>query len=131
MDDAGVSGLPDDLPRWSFGDSPELADALLALVREGRKTATCWAAAQMGPTVAGERSVVLDGAGRPALLVETLSCVAVRYCDVGPEFAALEGEGDLSLEHWRAAHRRYFTRAGVFAEDMELCCETFRVLEQF
>ena len=41
-----------DLPRWSFGDSPELADALLALVREGRKTATCWAAAQMGPSCA-------------------------------------------------------------------------------
>jgi uncharacterized protein YhfF len=130
VDDAGVTGLPDDLPRWSFGDSPELADELLALVRDGRKTATCWAVAQMGPTAPGERSVVLDGAGRPALLVETLSCVAMRYCDVGPAFAALEGEGDLSLDHWRAAHRRYFTRAGVFAEDMDLWCETFRVLER-
>jgi uncharacterized protein YhfF len=120
-----------DLPRWSFGDSPELADALLALVREGRKTATCWAAAQMGPSAAGERGIVLDGAGQPALLVETISCVAMRYCDVGADFAALEGEGDLSLDYWRAAHRRYFTRAGVFADDMDLWCETFRVLERF
>jgi uncharacterized protein YhfF len=125
-----MTGVPDDLPRWSFGDSPELADELLALVRDGRKTATCWAVAQMGPTEAGERSVVLDGAGRPALLVETLSCGAVRYCDVGPAFAALEGEGDLSLDHWRAAHRSYFTRAGVFAEDMNLWCEIFCVLER-
>jgi uncharacterized protein YhfF len=119
-----------DLPRWSFGDSPELADALLALVRDGRKTATCWAAAQLGPSMVGERSVVLDGAGRPALLVETLSCVAMRYCDVSPEFAAAEGEGDLSLDHWRAAHRRYFERAGVFTDDMDLWCETFRVVER-
>ena len=120
-----------DLPHWSFGDSAELADALLALVREGRKTATCWAAAQMGPSVAGERGIVLDGAGQPALLVETISCVATRYCDVGADFAALEGEGDLSLDYWRVAHRRYFTRAGVFAEDMDLWCETFRVVERF
>ena len=120
-----------DLPRWSFGDSPELADALLALVREGRKTATCWAAAQIGPSVAGERGIVLDGAGQPALLVETILCMAMRYCDVGADFAALEGEGDLSLDYWRAAHRRYFTRAGVFADDMDLWCETFRVLERF
>ena len=116
-----------EMPRWSFGDSPELADALLALAQQGRKTATCWASAQMGPSVAGERSIVPDGAGRPALLVETLSCESVRYCDVGPEFAAGEGEGDLSLDHWRAAHRRYCTRAGVFAEDLDLWCETFRV----
>ena len=118
------------LPRWSFGDSPELADALLALVHGGRKTATCWAAAQMGPSVAGEQSIVLDGAGQPALLVETVSCVSIRYCDVSADFAALEGEGDLSLEYWRGAHSRYFTRAGVFSEDMDLWCETFRVVER-
>ncbi len=85
----------------------------------------------MGPSVAGERGIVLDGAGQPALLVETILCVAMRYCDVGADFAAREGEGDLSLDYWRAAHRRYFTRAGVFADDMDLWCETFRVLERF
>jgi uncharacterized protein YhfF len=119
-----------DLPRWSFGDSPELADALLALVLDGRKTATCWAAAAIGPSAVGERSIVLDGAGQPAAVLETLSCQAVRFCDVEADFAAAEGEGDLSLDYWRAAHRRYFTRAGVFAEDMDLWCETFRVVER-
>jgi len=131
VDDAGVTGLPDDLPRWSFGDSPELADELLALVLLGRKTATCWAAAQMGPAAAGEQSIVLNGVGQPAALVETISCEEVRFCDMGADFAAAEGEGDLSLEHWREAHRRYFTRQGVFADDMVLWCETFRVVERF
>jgi uncharacterized protein YhfF len=123
-----VTEVPDDLPRWSFGDSPELADELLALVLLGRKTATCWAVAQMGPTVAGERSIILDGAGLPAALVETISCEAVRFCDVGADFAAAEGEGDLTLEHWRAAHQRYFTRQAVFAADMLLWCERFKLL---
>ena len=30
-----------DAPRWPFGDSPELADELLALVLAGGKRATC------------------------------------------------------------------------------------------
>lgn len=119
------------LPRWSFGDSPELADALLALVLDGRKTATCCAAAQMGPTDIGERSIILDGAGKPAVLIETIGCDAVRFCDVEAEFAAAEGEGDLSLGYWRDAHQRYFTRQAVFAPDMMLWCERFRVVARF
>lgn len=31
-----------DAPRWPFGDSPELADELLALVLAGGKRATCF-----------------------------------------------------------------------------------------
>jgi uncharacterized protein YhfF len=33
-----------DLKTFAFGDSPALADELLALVLAGKKTATCWAA---------------------------------------------------------------------------------------
>ena len=33
------------LPSFAFGDSPAMADELLHLVLNGRKTATCWAAA--------------------------------------------------------------------------------------
>jgi hypothetical protein len=49
------------------------------------------------------------------------------------EFAVSEGEGDRSLEYWREAQRRYFTRecqsAGrEFTEDMPVVCERFRVV---
>ncbi|WP_353217324.1 ASCH domain-containing protein [Sandarakinorhabdus sp.] len=96
----------------------------------GSKTATCWAAAHAGPATAHTRSIILDGAGRSAVVVETLSCKSVRFCDVDDAFAADEGEGDLSLAHWRDAHRRYFTRHGVFADDMMLWCERFRLVER-
>ena len=33
-----------DLETFSFGDGPALADELAAVVLDGRKTATCWAA---------------------------------------------------------------------------------------
>ena len=32
----------EELERFSFGDSSDLADSLLALVLSGEKTATCW-----------------------------------------------------------------------------------------
>jgi uncharacterized protein YhfF len=54
-----------------------------------------------------------------------------RYNEVDAAFAHEEGEGDRSLDHWRDAHRRYFTRMGRFSEDMMLMCERFRLVEVF
>lgn len=59
------------LERFAFGDSPEMADALLALVLTGSKTATCWPAHAYPPTTIGQRQIVLDGQGHPRALIET------------------------------------------------------------
>ena len=66
-----MTGLPDQYAnavQFTFGDSPELADELLALVRSGTKTATCGALEGYGDDepfpVVGRRDVVLDGKGR-------------------------------------------------------------------
>jgi uncharacterized protein YhfF len=34
------------LDQFPFGDGPELADELLALILAGKKTATCWSATE-------------------------------------------------------------------------------------
>ena len=52
------------------------------------------------------------------------------FNEVPADFAAREGEGDKTLDWWRDAHRRYFTRelkaAGLaFSEDMLVVCEEF------
>src|SRR5687767_7397746 len=47
-----------------FGDGPELADELLALILAGRKTATCWSAAEgLKGAAVGKPWAVKDGAG--------------------------------------------------------------------
>jgi uncharacterized protein YhfF len=117
------------LERFAFGDSPELADELAALVLAGPKRATCWAASDGPITEIGKRMVMLDGSGRPRAVLETVDLCQKRYNEVDADFARAEGEGDLSLQCWRDAHRRYFTRKGQFAEDMLLYCERFRVVE--
>ena len=118
---------------FAFGDSPELADELLALVLSGKKTATCGALRDYGgdepvPEV-GRRDVVLDGQGRRAAVIETVEAIHRRFDEVDAEFAAAEGEGDLSYEYWRKAHEAYFARNGGFSPDMILVCERFRVVE--
>ena len=120
-----------DAIQFSFGDSPELADELLALVLAGKKTATCGALRDYGPDrepmpEAGRRDVVINGAGEPACVIETLSVETMRFDDVDPDFTDREGEGDYAA--WREGHERYFARNGGFAPDMELVCETFRLV---
>ena len=117
------------LETFSFGDGPALADELAALVLAGRKTATCWAASQGLLTHVGKRMVMLDGAGRPRAVIETVELVERRFADVDAAFAHDEGEGDRSLAYWRRAHDTYFSRLGQFAPDMLLWCERFRLLE--
>ncbi|PSH67156.1 MULTISPECIES: ASCH domain-containing protein [Phyllobacterium] len=132
-----MSGLPDpyrDAVTFAFGDSPALADELLALVLAGKKTATCsalrdYASDSAGKPVVGRRDVVLDGAGKPAAVIETVEVSYRRFDEVDPAFARDEGEGDGTLEQWRHGHESYFRRNGGFSPDMDLLCERFRLVE--
>ena len=124
-----------DAPRWAFGDSPALADDLLALVLAGSKRATCNSVADaeargLMPTL-GEINVVLDGAGQPACTIETTGVDIMRFDAVDAAFAAEEGEGDRSLAFWRQAHQAYFQRQGTFAADMVVVCERFTLRDIF
>jgi uncharacterized protein YhfF len=119
------------LRAFAFGDGPELADELLGLVIKGIKTATCSTEDEPNTSTPGERWIVLDGHGEPRCVIETTEVSYRRFDDVDANFAFEEGEGDRSLDHWRKAHRAYFTRQGKFSEDMMLMCERFRLVEVF
>jgi len=117
------------LESFAFGDSPQLADQLLALVLEGKKRATCWALAEgLKGAEIGKCMVVRDGAGRPRAVLQTVELVQRRFDEVDEAFAFEEGEGDRSLAYWRAAHQGYFTRLKLYQPDMMLWCERFRLV---
>jgi uncharacterized protein YhfF len=124
-----------DAATFSFGDSPALADELLALVLAGSKTATCGALSSFAPggeamPVVGRRDVVLDGQGRRAAVIETVEVSICRFDEVDEKFAYDEGEGDRSHAYWRKAHEAYFERNGGFSPDMIVVCERFRLIER-
>ena len=100
---------------WHFGDSEKLARDLAALVLDGPKRATAgllWDAEadpNMMPML-GKCSLVTDHAGMPLLIIRTTQVDIRQYNEVDAAFAAAEGEGDGSLDYWRAAHWAYFSR---------------------
>ena len=119
---------------FTFGDSPEMADELLALVIAGTKTATCGAlrdypAGSSEMPVVGRRDVVMNGAGWSAAVIETLEVIICRFDEVDEAFARDEGEGFRTLADWRKGHQEYFERNGGFSPDMELVCERFSLVE--
>lgn len=117
----------------TFGDGRALSDTLLALIRAGRKTATCTALRDVEsgeepmPEV-GRRDIALDWGGRPALVLETVAVDIRRFDEVDEAFALAEGEND-DLAGWRRDHAGYFERNGGFEPSMRLVCERFQVVE--
>lgn len=121
-----------------YGDSEALSDELLALIRGGRKrggTSLFWAYAFEGVALprVGDLEVVLDHRGAVALVTRLVSVEVLSFGDVTAAQAAIEGEGDGSLAHWRDAHRSFFARecariGRVPADDMPVVFSAFELL---
>lgn len=123
---------------FSFGDSSEMADDLARLVMAGTKRATAglvWSYEESGKGVPkpGDLSIVTNSKGTPLCVIETLQVDILPFEAVTAEFAAVEGEGDGSLEYWRRVHLDYFTREcerakRQFTSEMPVACERFKVV---
>lgn len=124
-------------PAWSFGGDPGQADELLTLVLSGAKTATSSArrdydAEDEQLPEYGSLSIVVDSADRPRALLRTTDVRVVPFADVDAAHARAEGEGDGSLEHWRASHADFFAAHSTsdrgFDPSMLVVLEAFEVL---
>ncbi len=121
-----------------YGDSAALSESLLALIRSGRKragTGLLWAYQHDAQAIAatGDLEIVVDHLNEPALVTRITSAQVVPFNEVSAEYAAIEGEGDGSLEYWRKAHWAYFSREcariGRKPElSMPVVCSIFEVL---
>jgi len=123
---------------FHFDDNEDSAEALLALVLDGAKRATAslrWHYEARGRRLPrpGDLSVVTDWRGTPRCVIETTAVELRAFDEVDADFAAAEGEGDLSLAYWRDVHRAFFGRlcAALGRERsprMPVVCERFRVV---
>ena len=123
---------------WHFTDTEAGADELAELVLAGRKTATtslfCAYGRDGSPVPdTGDYSIVTDWRGVARCVIRTTAVGVMPFKDVTAEFARKEGEGDLSLEHWRDVHRRSLAREcesmGIeFDPGMLVICEEFEVV---
>lgn len=56
----------------------------------------------------GDRGVVVDSAGRPVTVIETIAVRVIRLADVDLQHAIGEGEGYTSVAEWRAGHEEFW-----------------------
>jgi uncharacterized protein YhfF len=121
-----------------FGDSRELSDELLGIVRHGGKRATAELVAELAhrgealPRL-GAHQVACDGSGAPALVLRTVELRIATFREVDADFAVDEAEGDRGLRSWREQHRISWertsaARGAVWSEQDEIVLERFRVV---
>jgi uncharacterized protein YhfF len=121
-----------------YGDSDQSSEILISLIAANIKRATCsllwsWGFDDERLPQEGDIELVLDVGDTPVLLLRTTTVEIVSFEKISREFAAAEGEGDLSLEFWRAEHWEFFgrecQRIGRQPEaSMPLVCETFELI---
>jgi len=116
------------LNKFSYGDTPQLADELAQLVVSGVKTGSSWHQSEGQQTHVGQQHVVLDGSGSPVAVIETTELRLLRYDEVDEAFAYDSGEDDRTLASWRAGYRNYYERQGSFAPNMLMYCERFKLI---
>jgi uncharacterized protein YhfF len=123
---------------WHFCDNEKDADELAELVLRGQKRATASLKRsyehESEPLPApGDLSIITDFSGLAKCIIRTRSVEIMPFREVPAEFAYREGEGDRSLEHWRAGHWGFFSReleeiGEQPTEEMEVICEEFEVV---
>lgn len=123
---------------FHFCDNEADADICADLVARGQKRATASSLAELeiaGESIpqSGDFAIVTKWSGKPVGVIRTTNVELRSFDEVDADFAAREGEGDLSLEWWREAHEAYYRRvlAGSshsFSGDLMIACEDFELV---
>jgi uncharacterized protein YhfF len=126
------------LDAWYFCDNQKDADECAALVLTNTKRATAtskfWFELNDEPLPqVGDLNVVTKWNGAAQCIIRTTKIDIVPYSEIDETFAAIEGEGDKSLDYWRRVHWAYYSREllGTIykpSEDMLIVCEHFEVV---
>lgn len=109
-----VSGRPSNpFVEAAFAGGRKGTDALIRLYRQGKKTAGSglvqdYASAGDPLPKVGNYWIILDSHERPRFLVKTIRTEINLFRDIPKTVARAEGEGNLSVSHWKKAHRIFY-----------------------
>ncbi|MFC7817082.1 MULTISPECIES: ASCH domain-containing protein [unclassified Streptomyces] len=117
-----------------LGTAGEMRERLNGLVLAGKKTATTGLLAEYveeteGLEFEGERLALAGNDGDRVATIEITGVELAAFGGVTWEHATAEGEGDRSLDEWRAGHMRFWEGIGTpVDDDTPLVCLRFRLV---
>ena len=85
------------------------------------------------PRNVGDLEIITNWTGEARCIIRIIKETIVPFDEISEEYAAIEGEGDGSLNYWRTSHRAFFARefenaALHFVETTPIICEEFEVV---
>ena len=90
---------------WYFSEDN---DKLIKLVLDGKKKATSFLYNADELPAIGEESIIRFDNEKDACIVKVLDHKILKFNEMTEDLAKLEGEGDLSLKHWREVRFAFF-----------------------
>lgn len=128
------------LPKAELAFPGTQRDRLVKLILDGTKTLTT--ALLIDYTESGEalpakgnRSILVDSAGKAVALLETTDVAICRLGEVSERDVRDEGEGDATVQQWRRNHEAFWNsneyRASFTDSSFSLSDDTAVVLERF
>lgn len=123
---------------WHFCDNEKDAAELAELVLKGTKRGTAslkkvYDIEKEPLPKEGSISLITDFHNNPQCIIKTMKVHQMKFCKMTEELAAIEGEGDKSLQYWINAHKKAFGRDAAyysfkFSEELEIIFEEFEVI---
>jgi uncharacterized protein YhfF len=142
---ARVDGAVESTP-FEFGfQGSTLREKLITAILEGRKTTTTGLLADYeacGEPLPqpGQRFTVPDNVGRTVAIIEFVETRIAPISEVDLRYIVDEGEGDESVQEWRAGHSAFFESEQMRAvlgdpsftvdDDTPVVLQRFRVVQQ-
>ncbi|MEV6756596.1 ASCH domain-containing protein [Streptomyces sp. NPDC051214] len=117
-----------------LGSAGRVRERLNSLVLAGSKVATTglldeYRAETEGLEYVGEQLALLDNSGNSIATIEITRVEVKPFSEVTWTHAQAEGEGDASLEEWRAGHQGFWSQMGTPVDDHTLLvCLAFRLV---
>src|SRR5690606_16430085 len=86
-------------------DADECAELVVKKIKQATSPSAWWFKKNNEPfPKAGDIAIVTNWDGNPKAIIRTTKVEIVKYKNISPEYARLEGEGDKTLEYWKKVH---------------------------
>lgn len=115
-------------------DADECAQLVVQRIKQATSTSVWWFKKfNEELPCPGDLAIITNWDGVPKAVVKTTRVEIVKYKDITPEYAIIEGEGDKSLEYWKDVHWKYYSNemkehGEIPSEEMEIVCEYFETI---